>query len=310
MTLSLRCRPGVVPPAPVEAFHAGARGPDPDLADPLTWLVGLEPLVPGGPSRRPRLGGVPAPRTPEVAVPTDAFSLGAPSWQRIAVASLAAAVPLSLAAPAYGQEAPEEEPAAAEVSDDLSYVGERVWASLRGERIEVTLAEGVQVAGVLLTQADGEVAIAADPDGEVVRVPKGLVLRVRLVQPEPQDFGAEIDKLAEAIAKARAGEDEVVKEKVPPNGKGALGVGAALTGAGAGMVTTFVVGTAANYYFPYYGGSLFMIVGQSLLGPGIPLLITGAVQSKDFKRWQEERELAVSLAPTQGGFTGQIRLRW
>jgi len=311
MSLSLRCRPAVVSPASIEAFAGGARLRDPEAADPLTWLATADPRVAGGMARRTRRAGVPAVVRAEPASKPDlaSWSLGhRSSWSRTRVAGIAAAVPLALAPAAYAQEAPEAEAATVVVeAQDLSYTSELVWAAMQGNRVEITLSEGVVVAGVLLTQADGEIALARDPDGEVVRVPKALVMRVRLLQ-EPEDTSsAELQALMAQIAKNTAPRPEKLRK--PPNGIGPTIVGSVLSGIGGGMVLTYVVGSVADSSFPYYGLPL-MFIGNGLLAPGIPLLVTGVRQKADYQDWKMERDLSVSLAPTANGFNGQISLKF
>jgi hypothetical protein len=83
----------------------------------------------------------------------------------------------------------------------------------------------------------------------------------------------------------------------------------------AGIITS---GYAFIYpsYMAYYGGQVapFFVLGGSMLGAGIPLLIVGGALEAEYDDWEEEmekrRSLSLSGGPTPGGWQGQLSLRF
>ncbi|MCO4769898.1 MAG: hypothetical protein KDA24_07680, partial [Deltaproteobacteria bacterium] len=184
--------------------------------------------------------------------------------------------------------------------DDLSYLGVKLWESVQGSRVQLRLDDALEVRGVLLTQAEGEIAIAREPEGVVMRIPKNLVLGVRL-----------LPSLGEGPGLMPA--EDPTANKPPPGGQTMAAVGGILTGIGVGMMTTFAIGTAVDSSFAYYAFPL-MFIGPSMLGPGIPLLTGGLAREEKRTNWireREKRELDLSMGPTlHGGWSGRLTLRW
>jgi hypothetical protein len=147
--------------------------------------------------------------------------------------------------------------------------------------------------GTVLAQADGEIAIAREPDGAVMRVPKEVILGLRVIPPP----------LVDATGRA------VQPEKPPRSGRTMAAIGGVLTGLGAGMMTAFAVGTSVDGSFAYYGFPL-MILGPTLLGPGIPLLTTGLALEEGRHNWMVEHEMQVSSGPIRGGWSGRVSIRF
>ncbi len=323
--LSLRCTDRLVPvTAPnLAAFASGARLADPARDDVMSWLAPTTPTPDtGGLRRRPRLAGIPA--AEPAALDVSAFALGlrpslpAPSPRLLA---FAAAVPLALS-PAMataqddaeateeadlGEEAKTQPPDATSVPiepadpNDLSYLGVPLWDAVQGERVRLLLDESLEATGVVVAQAPGEIAIAREPDGVVMRIPKALVMKLQI-----------LPSLTPAAPGLFPFEDPR-KNRPPPSGQGLAAVGGILTGIGAGLMTTFAVGTAVDSSFSYYTFPM-MFIGPALLGPGIPLLTAGLVREGKRAEWRLEKErekLNLSIGPTlDGGWSGRVSLRW
>lgn len=319
LLLSLRCTDRLVPlgPPDLSTFSQGARIVDPDRDDLVTWLATTR-YVPGtcGAHARLRMAGIPASQRANLDLA--AFALGlrgilpAPSPRLLA---MAAAVPLALS-PGIAQSAdaetePEpdeqmEEPTADEsgpvvpppapevapmILDDLSYVGVRLWEAVRGARVTLVIDHGLTVTGTVLAQSSDEIAIARDPDGTVMRVPKDLVMGMRLLATTPA---------AEVTGPPRI-------EEPPAGGRTIAAVGGVLTGLGATMLSTFAIGSAIDSSFPYYGFPL-MLIGPALLAPGIPLLAAGLLREERRHDWRVEQELQITTGPTRGGWSGALSI--
>ena len=323
--LSLRCTDRLVPATKpdVAAFAPGARLVDPAHDDLMSWLAPATPTPDtGGLRRRPRLAGIPA--AEPATLDLSAFALGlrpslpAPSPRLLAIA---AAVPLALSPAmataqddaeateeaAVDEEVKTETPVATPVPiepadpNDLSYLGVPLWEAVQGERVRLLLDDSLEATGVIVAQAPGEIAIAREPDGVVMRIPKALVMGMQLMP-----------SLAPAATGLVPFEDPRAN-RPPPSGRALAAVGGILTGIGAGLLTTFAVGTAVDSSFPYYTFPM-MFIGPALLGPGIPLLTAGLVREERRAEWRREKErekLNLSIGPTlDGGWSGRVSLRW
>jgi len=338
MSLSLRClAPSASSAEPdLSSFLGGARLTDPEANDPLTWLL---PQVPetgsAGVALRPRIAGVPAPRFEREHSPIDlsAWRLGRDRsrWTvggtaRV-VAGIAAALPLALVpslAQAGSKDAPEEP---AVETEGLAFGGMDLWTPIIGGVIEVTLGDGVRIKGTLITQSTDELAVILAPDGVLMRVPKELIIGLRVIEGEAAmdaDDAAELAELRairEAIEELR--EDRVdgkreridkKREKEPKSGKALAATGIGLTGAGAGILSVFAIGNAIDSSFAYYTFPM-LVIGNGLLGPGIPLMVTGLILEADRKEWEMKREahgpdVSVHVGPTRGGWAGGLTFRW
>ena len=312
-------------PPPVHAFAGGARTCDPEGHDLLTWLLPQAPDQTCGLRLRVRGGGLPAPRLATATPDLSLWELPEPAWTRPrgstarALLSMAAAVPLALA-PAVAQAGDVEEPTEQEAEvetvevtvpeavsvevEDLSTMGQVLWSSLVHARVELGLSDGTKLFGQVLTQAPDEIALILAQDGFVMRVPKDSILRIRVLA------------MPDAIRAAAAAPSAEVEEalRVPPNGKGPTIAGAILTAAGGGLMSVYAVGAAVDSSFGYYMAPL-MIVGGLTLSGGVPILITGLVQQDKYAKWQKEYgpvepELAITMAPTIGGWSGGLTVRW
>lgn len=330
--LSLRCRP----PAPIcgipdlSAFNGGARQPDPEANDPLIWLLpDIATPRSAGLALRPRVSTVPAPRFDRASAPIDlsAWRLGQdPSrWTfgRSArlLAGLAAALPLALTPSLAHARKKEPPPEPAPVG--LEFGGDMLWTPILGSEIEVTLGDGVRIHGTLLTQSDVELAVILAPDGVVMRVPKELIIGLRVLntteEAEDDEELSELRAIREAIEALQnqrqvgdRGDDresEQEREREPKNGRALAGVGIGLSGAGAAMLSIFAIGNAIDSSFAYYTAPMF-IIGNALLGPGIPLMATGLAQEDVRRRWNEKKALEISVGPTRGGWAGNLSFRW
>jgi len=330
-TLSLRCTARTVPATPpLHAFASGARLVDPG-DDVLAWLAPTTPIAgTSGLRRRERLAPLPlytaTPSSADFAMRLGSSlrqSLPAPSPQVLAIA---AAVPLALSpALAFAQDATEVEPSeeasddgpAKELdlslpapSEDLSYTGSLLWDALVGRTVELRMGDGLSVEGTVLTQTSSEVAIARSPDGDLMRVPKELVIGLRVRPDAPQESPQVI--VQEAPGRDR---DEWERNRPPKGGKAMATVGAILTGVGSTMMTTFALGTAFDSSFPYYGFPL-MIMGPAFLGPGIPVLVGGLAREEERGAWESYQRkkkagLDVSMGPTMdGGWSGKLSIRF
>lgn len=342
-TLSLRCTPRLAPAGPpaLDAFAAGARLVDP-ADDVLGWLAPREP-VPGtsGLRRRERLAPVPT-FTPTTSAGDFALRMGrslqdalpAPPPEMLA---LAAAVPLALS-PALafaqdpGDESAEQAPAGEDAgedagadagadaggpraldltppdpAEDLSYTGSVLWGALEGRTVEVRMGDGLTVEGVVLTQTTTEVAIARLPDGDLMRVPKDLVLGLRVRPDTPS--------APQVIVREAASPRDWKRERPPPGGKAMATVGFVLTGIGSTMMTTFAIGTAFDSSFPYYGFPL-MILGPAFLGPGIPIMGAGLAREEERASWEKHQkkkspDMDLSMGPTMdGGWAGRLTIKF
>ena len=312
-------------PPPVHAFAAGARTCDPEGDDLLTWLLPAAPEQTHGLQLRVRGGGLPTPR--EVST-TDLSLWQLPDLTRArrgpaarALLSMVAAVPLALA-PAVAQagDEAEEEPTEQEAGDeetaqptsaavdlsgvdqteDLATTGDLLWTSLVHSRVELALNDGAKLFGRVLTQAPDEIAVILDQDGFVMRVPKDSILRIRVLE------------LPDGVELVR--EEVAERVKTPPDGKAGIVVGTILSATGGGMLTVYAVGAAVDSSFAYFMAPM-AVVGGWTLGGGIPILITGLVQKDRYGKWEDEHhapepELEVSMAPTLGGWSGGLSLRW
>jgi len=324
-SLSLRCTEHLVPAGGPEltSFLSGARVVDPGRDNIVAWLATTE-YVPGtgGTHAQPRLAGIPASqgRDPNLA----AFVLGLrgilpmPSPRTM---SMAAVVPLVMApGPTYASDVSTEEtsggeataqeatedpsveeqlnspsvashPVAPAVEDDLSYQGDHLWEAVRGARVALVLDDELTITGTVLAHLADEIAIASEPDGTVMRVPKTLVMGMRLLATGPGSM--------------LAGPPEV--EEPPPGGRSLAVAGGVLTGIGATMMTTFAIGTAVDSSFPYYGFPL-MLIGPALLAPGIPILTAGLVREERRHEFTVDRELQVTTGPIRGGWSGALSI--
>lgn len=328
-SLSLRCRAAnPIQAAPdLSAFCGGARLSDPEASDPLTWLLPDNPKPESaGVALRPRLTQVPAPRFDPVSSPIDlsAWRIGRDrsrwTFGRSArvLAGLAAALPMALTPGLAhaGKKAPEP----AKVVG-LEFAGDMLWQPILGSVIEVTLGDGVRIKGSLLTQSDDELAVILAPDGVVMRVPKELIIGLRVLatvdEAEDEPELAELRAIREAIEDLRAermtGEpDEVIESarvKEPRSGKALAVTGVALTGVGAGMLSVFAIGNAVDSSFAYYTFPL-LLIGNAMMGPGIPLMISGLAMEDTRRRWEQERDVEISMGPTRGGWAGSLSFRW
>lgn len=322
-SLSLRCRPAA--PSSTEpdlsAFTGGARLSDPEATDPLTWLLPSAP-EPGsaGVALRPRLARIPEPRFERAHSPLDlsAWEIGRDRsrWTRSTrlLVGLAAALPLAFG-PSLAQADESEEPAVE--TSGLAFGGDMLWQPLIGAQIEVTLGDGVRIKGTLLTQSDEELAVILAPDGVLMRVPKELIIGLRVLETEAEMDEDDAAELAELQAIRAALEnldvDAVrggsVMTKEPKSGRALAATGIALTGAGAGLLSVFAIGSAIDSSFAYYTFPM-LFIGNGLLGPGIPLMITGLVLEDDHRRWKAERDLSIGMGPTKGGWAGSLSIRW
>ena len=316
-------------PPQVHAFAGGARTSAPEGHDLLTWLLPQAPDEAHGLRLRVRGGGLPAPTLAAAKPDLSLWELPEPGWMAPRATtrrllSLAAAVPLALA-PAVahaGDEAAEEPTEEQALTDeersdqvkailaestlrpDLSTTGNLLWDSLVHNRVELSLADGAKLFGRVLTQAPDEIALILDQDGFVMRVPKDSILRIRVLE------------LPDGIATTPKAARDEVEEKVrtPPDGKGATIAGAILTATGGGLLSVYAVGAAVDSSFGYYMAPL-AIAGGWTLGGGVPILITGLVQQEQYGKWQKEHgmvepELEVGMAPTVGGWSGALTVRW
>ena len=333
--LSLRCRraaPASGPPD-LAAFSGGARLTDPEANDPLTWLLPSTP-EPGsaGVALRPRLAPIPAPRFERDHSPLDlsAWDIGRDrsrwTFGRSAslVAGIAAALPLALV-PSLALGAGKKTPPPTEPVVDtsgLAFGGDMLWEPIIGGDIEVTLGDGVRIRGTLLTQSVEELAVVLAPDGVVMRVPKELIIGLRVLRsPEEvedeDDDGAEIAELraireaVEALTEQRAAAPGAQEERArPKSGKTLAVTGIALTGVGAGLLTIFGVGNAIDSSFAYYTFPM-LFIGNGLLGPGIPMMVTGLAMEADRAKWEQEAAgLSFSTGPVRGGWSGSFSVRW
>lgn len=328
-SLSLRCRVATpIQGAPdLSAFSGGARHSDPEASDPLIWLL---PDVPkpqsAGVALRPRLTRVPAPRFDPASSPVDlsAWRIGRDRsrWTfgrttRV-LAGLAAALPMALT-PGLANAGKKAPPEPAPVG--LEFGGDMLWQPIIGSVIEVTLGDGVRIKGSLLTQSDEELAVILAPDGVVMRVPKELIIGLRVLAPadEAGDASelAELRAIREAIEDLRTeretGEPEEVIEssriKEPRSGRALAVTGIALTGVGAGMLSVFAIGNAVDSSFAYYTFPL-LIIGNAMMGPGIPLMISGLAMEDTRRQWEQERDVEITMGPTRGGWAGSLSFRW
>ncbi len=329
-SLSLRCRaatPTLGTPD-LSAFCGGARLSDPEASDPLIWLL---PDVPkpesAGVALRPRLTQVPAPRFDPVSSPVDlsAWRIGRDRsrWTfgrttRL-LAGLAAALPMALT-PGLANAGKKAPPEPAKVVG-LEFGGAMLWEPILGSVIEVTLGDGVRIKGTLLTQSDDELAVVLAPDGVVMRVPKELIIGLRVLatadQAEDEPELAELRAIREAVEDLRSerftGEpDESIepsRDRAPKDGRALAVTGVALTGVGAGMLSVFAIGNAVDSSFAYYTFPL-LIIGNAMMGPGIPLMISGLAMEDTRRRWEQERDVEITMGPTRGGWAGSLSFRW
>ena len=325
LPLSFRCTDRLVPATgpDLAAFTSGARLVDPARDDVMSWLAPATPTPDtGGLRRRPRLAGIPA--AEPAALDLSAFALGlrpslpAPSPRLLAVAAV---IPLTLSpAIATAQDdveaaeeadmdggAKTEVPATTSIPiepadpNDLSYLGVPLWDAVQGERVRLLLDDSLEAIGVVIAQAPGEIAIAREPDGIVMRIPKALIMGMQLM-PSPA-----------SAAPGLVPFEDPRKNRPPPSGQGLAVVGGILTGVGAGLITTFAVGTAVDSSFPYYTFPM-LFIGPAMLGPGIPLLAAGLVREGKRAQWRrakEQEKLNLSVGPTlDGGWSGRVSIRW
>jgi hypothetical protein len=329
-SLSLRCRaatPTLGTPD-LSAFSGGPRLSDPEASDPLIWLL---PDVPkpesAGVALRPRLTRVPAPRFDPCTSSIDlsAWRIGRDrsrwTFGRSArvLAGLAAALPLALT-PGFANAGRKAAPEPAKVVG-LEFEGAMLWQPILGSVIEVTLGDGVRIKGSLLTQSNDELAVILAPDGVVMRVPKELIigLRVLATADEAEDEAelSELRAIREAIEDLRServtGEPEraieAAKIKEPQSGKALAVTGIALTGVGATMLSVFAIGNAVDSSFAYYTFPL-LIIGNAMMGPGIPLMISGLAMEDTRRQWEQERDVEITMGPTRGGWAGSLSFRW
>ena len=165
------------------------------------------------------------------------------------------------------------------------------------------LHDGAKLFGRVLTHVPDEIALILDQDGFVMRVPKDSILRVRVL---------ELPGASVASSTVRPEVEEAVR--TPPTGKAPTVAGAIITAAGGGLLAVYVVGAAIDSSFGYYMAPM-AIVGGLTLGGGIPILIAGLAQQEQYGKWSKEHgpvqpELEVGMAPTVGGWSGALTLRW
>jgi hypothetical protein len=341
--LSLRCRGREFPlaPADVAPFLDGSRTADAETDDPLLWLLSSVPSSESmGLCAEAFQGGIPAPLLAALGAPDSRpwrFSIFRPTSRAMAALALAGGLAFAPAAAAAEDDEddsgwyvdgvllpPSDESAEVDEDDEgveeveaaapssaeeteavaeektaapLSYEGDELWAAVRGARVEITIRAGTILTGIVLTQAGDEIAIARDPDGTVARVPKHMISRLRVLR-MPNGRSASVWDRDEPDA----------SDGRPQEGEGAAIAGAVLTiTAGSMMLTSaFLTSITGSIYY----GFPLMIIGSSLLGPGIPLLAWGAAQSEERRQWDREHDFSVSLGPTRGGFSGGLRFRF
>ncbi len=331
LSLSLRTGAASLPDAApaIDAFTAGARTPDREATDPMVWLLASEPNpAVGGLSVLERTARLPTPEEFHAALAgrdTTPWSLSR-RWRGRTFAALAISAPLVLApatgfagshdedsaevegSEAPGDEAVEADPAPAP-TEDLSWTGRVIWDSLQGAEVDVTLWDGTQLSGLLVGQADTEIALATDPDGAVTRIPKEVVARVRVVAMPWEQEGELIREVLREYDLGGESSDDSKKKKEPPRGEGLAIAGTSMTITGASMMMIFGLAHLANSSFFYYGGPL-MVIGPSLLGPGIPMMAQGFSQIEKRKEWELAQEVQIGMGPTQGGWAGSVQIRW
>lgn len=323
-SLSLRHSAASSPDAPpaLGAFERGARGPDPEASDPMVWLLDTRP--------DPRTGGLSVlPRTAAVPTPEDLYAALTSrratswnlsrSWRARRFAALAIAAPLVLspavgfagepddeAAEVQGEEAAEVEVAAPAPVDDLSWTGRVIWDSLQGAEVDVTLWDGTELSGLLVGQGEDEIALAANPDGAVTRIPKEVVARVRVVA---MPWEQESDQILQVLRDFSGTDADGNKVKEPPRGEGLAIAGTGMTLTGATMMMIFGLAHIANSSFFYYGGPL-MVIGPLLVGPGIPMMAHGFSMIETRKEWELAQDVQIGMGPTKGGWSGRVQIRW
>jgi hypothetical protein len=192
--------------------------------------------------------------------------------------------------------------------DDLSWRGRAIWAGLVGSRVEVVLDDETRLDGIVLAELEGEVALLRSGAQDVVRVPKAMVLGVRVLAlrgvESIREGQSEAARLQER-KQARFERDFDRAEKV-------FGTGLGLTIAGASVLTAGVVALGASGgYYAWYGPAIpFFVTSAAFLGPGIPLLVGGAQAKAQLDERRRRAEVGLSMGPTRGGWHGQIAVRF
>lgn len=204
------------------------------------------------------------------------------------------------AAPATANAAPPPTPAegapAARVSGNtLSLNGMVVWEGLLGKLVRLELKDGKSLAGTVVAQSSGDLAVARASDGMVVAVPKAQVAGVRL-RPESAGVGAVGSKIP-------------VDERPTQDGRGAVAGGVLMVSMGsvAALSGTVFLGITPSYVFISLP---LLLPGLAMIAGGSALIAAGGKKRRAFNEaWGIPAKLArVTPTVTAGRQGGQVGL--
>jgi hypothetical protein len=176
----------------------------------------------------------------------------------------------------------------------LSLTGTVVWTGLQNQRVSLTLANGNTLAGKVVAQDRGSIAIARSADGSVVAVPKAEVVGVKMFDPRWQ--ASSVGDLPSPAARPRE------------SGRRAHVAGAVLLSLGvpigvSGTAMLFVCASCFYIHLPLLLPGIGMIIG------GSRLLKKGYANDRAFRKaWgiplARNMQLTPNLALGRGG--GQL----
>ena len=173
------------------------------------------------------------------------------------------------------------------VDDDLALTGTRLWAGLIDSPVSLTMRSGQSLAGVLVAQSAGELAIARSDDGNLVSVPKAEIAGVRV----------QLSALADRGTPMGVGP---IAERPTRDGRG-------LYGGGIGLVTTGAILTLAGaVMFSNYPSGLhismpLLIPGLLGLAGGSTMIVFGKKRRTAFRAaWGLPNRGRLQVTPTFG----------
>ncbi|EDM79828.1 hypothetical protein PPSIR1_32053 [Plesiocystis pacifica SIR-1] len=210
------------------------------------------------------------------ALPDEPSATPAPAEGEVPAESAAAPAPAPTVAPP-----PTPSPEA------LSLTGEVLWEGLMNTEISLAMNNSQSVTGALVAQSPTELAIARSADGTLVSVPKADVAGVRL----------RMDGYTPSTYRKGVG---ALGDRPTEDGRGLLGAGVVLVGAGS-VLTLTGISMLAIYPSGLHINLPTLLPGLAMLGAGGAMISVSKKRHAAFKKaWGLPETARLQMTPTFG----------